>query len=211
MDLPHVVVVAASPQEAAAATAIAARLGPGARCAPSVAVAARSTDRRSVHAWVITDGELDAQVRAVRAAKGLPDALPVMVITDVTHAERVLTLLRAGADGVAPAGADVAVLGRCLVALTAGEIVLPRMAVRHVTYELRIGALRSDRTDSLLTDLSRREREVCVLLYAGLSTNEVAARLYVWAETVRSHLHAALHKLRLHSREELYGLLDSGR
>jgi DNA-binding NarL/FixJ family response regulator len=212
VELPSVVVVPAAPGPGDdAATQLAVRLGPQARCAPSVAVAARSLDRSSVQAWLVAEGDVDDQVVVTRAAKALPDPLPVMVVTDVHAAAGVVTLLRAGADGLVQVGADTEVMHRSLVAMSSGELVLPRAAVRHLASEVRVGALRSDRTDSLLGAVSRREREVCVMLYAGLATGEVATRLFVSAETVRSHLHAALRKLRLRSREELFVLLDSGR
>jgi LuxR family maltose regulon positive regulatory protein len=48
--------------------------------------------------------------------------------------------------------------------------------------------------------LSARERELLRLLAAGLSTSEIAAHLFITADTVRSHLKNIYGKLDVHSR-----------
>ena len=53
---------------------------------------------------------------------------------------------------------------------------------------------------ALIEPLSARERELLTLLAAGLTTPEIAARLYVTAGTVRSHLKTISRKLDVHSR-----------
>jgi LuxR family maltose regulon positive regulatory protein len=53
---------------------------------------------------------------------------------------------------------------------------------------------------ALVEPLSAREMELLRLLAAGLSTPEIAARLYVTAGTVRSHLKSISRKLDVHSR-----------
>ncbi|HWE63801.1 MAG TPA: LuxR C-terminal-related transcriptional regulator, partial [Chloroflexota bacterium] len=55
-------------------------------------------------------------------------------------------------------------------------------------------------TMALVEPLSARELELLQLLAAGLSTPEAAARLYITAGTVRSHLKTISRKLDVHSR-----------
>jgi LuxR family maltose regulon positive regulatory protein len=52
----------------------------------------------------------------------------------------------------------------------------------------------------LLDPLSGREGEVLRLLAAGLSTSEIAAQLFITADTVRTHLKHIYGKLDVHSR-----------
>lgn len=51
--------------------------------------------------------------------------------------------------------------------------------------------------------LSGRERDVTQLVVPGLSTREIAARLFISVHTVQDHLKAIFHKLDVHSRREL--------
>jgi DNA-binding CsgD family transcriptional regulator len=57
--------------------------------------------------------------------------------------------------------------------------------------------------------LTRRELEVAWLAASGLSSKEIAARLFVSARTVDNHLQAAYTKLGVTSREELASALGA--
>jgi DNA-binding NarL/FixJ family response regulator len=54
-----------------------------------------------------------------------------------------------------------------------------------------------------LAPLSRREREVALLVFAGRDNREIAAALGISAKTVEGHLSAAFVKLGVHSRTQL--------
>jgi DNA-binding NarL/FixJ family response regulator len=51
--------------------------------------------------------------------------------------------------------------------------------------------------------LTTREREVCTLLAAGLSGEEIAERLFLSAETVRTHIRNAIQRLGVKTRAQL--------
>ena len=59
---------------------------------------------------------------------------------------------------------------------------------------------RLDATQSVGTELTRRELEVLQLVTDGLGNAEIAARLYIVEGTVKNHLHNILEKLHLHNR-----------
>jgi PAS domain S-box-containing protein len=48
--------------------------------------------------------------------------------------------------------------------------------------------------------LTKREREVLTLIASGLQSEEIAARLFLATETVKSHAHNAMRKLGVHTR-----------
>ena len=61
------------------------------------------------------------------------------------------------------------------------------------------------------TPLTRREREIVTLIALGLETPEIAARLHLSVETVKSHVRNAMRKLRAHTRAQLVAVaLTSG-
>ena len=49
-------------------------------------------------------------------------------------------------------------------------------------------------------ELTEREREVMTLVSSGLQTGDIAERLFLSAETVKSHVHNAMGKLGAHTR-----------
>lgn len=59
--------------------------------------------------------------------------------------------------------------------------------------------------------LSQREREVLAALGQGLRDKEIAARLGISIETVRTHIRNALRTLGAHTREHAVALLSRRR
>jgi DNA-binding NarL/FixJ family response regulator len=64
------------------------------------------------------------------------------------------------------------------------------------------GQLMAGRSTLALTGLTSREREVLVLLADGLTTAELAARLFLSVETIRTHLRTAMRKLDADTRTQ---------
>lgn len=64
----------------------------------------------------------------------------------------------------------------------------------------RLGNEQGGRTEEAA--LTRREREILGLVATGLRTDEIADRLAVSPETVKSHVHNAMTKLRAHTRSQ---------
>jgi DNA-binding NarL/FixJ family response regulator len=57
--------------------------------------------------------------------------------------------------------------------------------------------------------MTRREREVIVLIAEGLSNKEIASQLHLATDTVKSHVHNILEKLALHTRLEIASFAHS--
>lgn len=51
--------------------------------------------------------------------------------------------------------------------------------------------------------MTKREREIIVLIADGLSNKEIAQQLNIATHTVKSHLHNIMEKLALHSRLQI--------
>jgi DNA-binding NarL/FixJ family response regulator len=148
----------------------------------------------------------DGRVALALLAERVPDA--ALVVLTVSRDDRDLfDALRAGARGYLLKDTDPGRMATALRTVLAGEAVLPGSLLAQVreTFRRPRGRLRLRRPG---VQLSEREWEVLELLNEGLSTAEIAARLYVAPVTVRSHVAAILRKLQVRSRDEVLSLLS---
>ena len=117
--------------------------------------------------------------------------LGVLLYTGVDDQEILSEALDCGARGFAlKAGAPEELLG-AIRAVAAGESYVDRRL-----RPLLLGRLTTER----IGVLSPREREVLDLLAQGLTGEEVATRLTLSPETVRTHVRNAMDKLEAHTR-----------
>ena len=132
----------------------------------------------------------------------LPDTAIVM-LTISRNDDDLFDALRAGASGYLLKDMDPARLGAALDGVLAGEAALPRSLTARVIEEFRgRGKRRLPFTGERGAALTSREWEVLDLMRDGLSTAEIAERLFVSRVTVRRHVSGILRKLQVGSREE---------
>jgi DNA-binding NarL/FixJ family response regulator len=150
------------------------------------------------------------------AAADITQALPgtaVVILTASGDDEDLFLALRAGASGYLAKEMDPARLGAALRSVLAGESVLPRWLVRKVAQEFRPTSRRRflvpDRTTPV--QLTEREAEILDLMDEGMSTEQMADRLFVAPVTVRSHVAAILRKLRVKDRDAAVRLARGSR
>lgn len=84
--------------------------------------------------------------------------------------------------------------------IAAGEALLAPTVTRRLISEF--ARQRPQRETAVLTDLTPRETEVLRLVAEGLSNPEIAARLTVTEETVKTHVSRVLNKLGLRDRTQ---------
>ena len=132
----------------------------------------------------------------------LPDVAVVM-LTASRDDEDLFAALRAGASGYLLKDMDPSRLCPALRGVLAGEAVLPRWLVLKVVDQLRATPRRRivlpNRTAS--AQLTEREAEILDLMAGGLSTEEIAGKLFLAQVTVRTHISAILKKLRVPDRK----------
>lgn len=146
---------------------------------------------------------------AEEIARLLPDAAVVMLTVSQAD-EDLFDALEAGALGYLLKDTSPLRLADALRAVLAGEAALPAHLVTKVVSEFR--RRRRRRRLSLPgrkpVDLTDREYEVLAMLRDGLSTAEIAQRLFVAPVTVRTHVASILHKLRVPDRRAAVELLE---
>ena len=147
----------------------------------------------------------------ITAAREITRSLPgtaVVMLTASAEDADLFDALRAGASGYLLKDTDPALLVDELRGALAGEAAMSRRLVGRIMEEFRSPATpRFVRRSRASAKLSAREWEVMELLGEGLSTDDVAQRLFVSPTTVRVHVSGVLRKLRVKDRESAFRLL----
>jgi two-component system nitrate/nitrite response regulator NarL len=144
---------------------------------------------------IATPGSIDG-ARRLR----LLDAAPAIVTLGVTDTdEEVLACAEAGAVGYVTREGSVDELVVALYAAARGELICsPRIAG---CLARRVAALSAGREIHREPwRLSRRERQIALLLGEDLSNKEIAVRLTIEVSTVKNHVHNILNKLQVERR-----------
>jgi len=139
----------------------------------------------------------------------LPDTAVVMLTVSRQDSD-LFDALRAGASGYVLKDGYTDRLGAALRQVLAGEASLPGSLVARLIEEFRD---REHRRVPLAGQgaarLTGREWDVLELMREGLTTAQIAERLYVSQTTVRSHVSRVLHKLKVSDREAAVRLFDA--
>ena len=142
-------------------------------------------------------------------SRELPDAAVVMLTVSRTDSD-LFNALRAGASGYLLKDIDPVRLPLALRGVLEGEAALPRRLVALLIEEFRERKRR--RRIPLVgrrgVELTDREWEVLELMKQGLTTEEIAGRLFISPVTVRTHVSAILKKLHVTTREAALELLE---
>jgi DNA-binding NarL/FixJ family response regulator len=130
----------------------------------------------------------------------------VVVLTGVSSADQVVDAVRRGARAWLPKTVDANHLVRVIHGVFNGESWIPPEFLGYVLRQFITG--RSELTNKLdpLSVLTARERDVLQCAVDGLSRTEIARRLYLSPNTVRTHTQNMLAKLATHSMLETVSL-----
>ena len=126
----------------------------------------------------------------------------VLVLTTFDLDEYVYDALQAGASGFLLKDAPPDTLFEAVRVVAAGDALLAPAVTRRLIAEFaRLRPPQRVRREDL-DALTRREVEVLALVAAGLSNHEIAERLVLSNETVKTHVSHVLRKLRLRDRAQ---------
>jgi len=143
--------------------------------------------------------EIDGLEAARQIKSELPDT-EILVLTMHRSEEYFFEMLKAGASGYLLKGAETSDLIQGIRTVAGGEVFLyPIMAQKLVRDYLT--RLSNEETTNKL--LSKREKEIILLLADGFTSKEIAEKLVISPSTVHSHRTNIMRKLDLNSRHEL--------
>jgi DNA-binding NarL/FixJ family response regulator len=143
-----------------------------------------------------------AAIRLCEELHGRDEAPHVILLSYSSEAERIVDSVRAGAVAWVRKDESLEHLLRVIRGVAQGETWLPPAEAGHVLRLLMAERQQQQDNDGLLAALTPREREVLACLAEGAGRQEVAARLHLSANTVRTHLQNLMAKLGVHSTLE---------
>lgn len=153
--------------------------------------------------------QLTSEIRTL-----LPES-QIMIVSMHSKIDRIAEAFQAGAKGYVVKESAGERLLQGLEAVGKGEYFLDSSVSHEVVKKLMKFPLKEAKiTDAAYGTLTPREQEVMRLLAEGLSTKEVAEKLFISPKTVENHRANIMKKLDLHSSLELFrfaariGLLD---
>jgi len=140
-------------------------------------------------------------LQATRQITTMPDPPKILVLTTFDLDDYVYEALRSGASGFLLKDASAGELARAVRLVAAGDAMLAPGVTRRLIAEFaRMGAPRGPSRS--LNELTERESEVLTLVARGLSNAEIAERLIVAEQTVKTHVSRILMKLGLRDRTQ---------
>jgi DNA-binding NarL/FixJ family response regulator len=130
----------------------------------------------------------------------------VVMLSAASEPQRIVTAVRAGAVGWVRKDESIDHLLRVIRGVVRGETWLPPTELGGVLRLLIEDQDDRRGCDELLATLTPRERDVLFHLVEGAGRKEVAERLQLSANTVRTHLQSLMAKLGVHSTLEVVAL-----
>ncbi|WP_127820575.1 response regulator [Microbacterium sp. CPCC 204701] len=142
-------------------------------------------------------------ISATRELAASAPATRILMLTTFDVDDYVFDALSAGAAGFLLKDASPEELARAVRVVAEGESLLAPSATRALIerFAATRGPRRTDRV--VLGELTEREREILVGVAQGESNSEIAARLFIAEQTVKTHVSRILSKLGARDRAQL--------
>jgi DNA-binding NarL/FixJ family response regulator len=137
-------------------------------------------------------------IECTRRLKELCPSIQILILTVYEDNERIFGALKAGASGYLLKRSDPADILRAIQDVKQGGAPMSSQIARRVVQSFREEPSQAPAVE----DLSQREEEILQHLSKGYSSKEIADRLSVSVNTVRTHLQHIYDKLHVRSRTE---------
>ena len=137
-------------------------------------------------------------VAALEALRERADRRPVVLLTAEISNRQLLSVMRAGVEGIVPKDGAEGELVETLEKVAAGErAIAPKILQRALDLSLNPDG------GGPLARLNPRERRISRLVARGLRNRDIGAELNIGEGTVKVYLHTIYQKLQIENRTEL--------
>ena len=131
-----------------------------------------------------------------------PDRPHILMLTTFDVDDYVYEALRIGASGFMLKDAPAEELARAVRVVAQGDSLLAPSVTKRLIAEVTKSRSGVPKDSPRLRELTPRELEVLELIARGLSNTEIATRLFVAEQTVKTHVSRVLAKLGLRDRAQ---------
>jgi DNA-binding NarL/FixJ family response regulator len=144
---------------------------------------------------------------AVRVVEECAERCRVLVLSRDENQDALLAALEAGAAGFLARTSPLGDLIAAIRSIHLGEATVPPMMLGPLLAALIRRRREQAGVMQRISALTRREREVLVLVCRGADSRTIAEELVISPETARTHVQNVLGKLGVHSRTEAAALV----
>lgn len=137
-------------------------------------------------------------VQTLEALRARGDRRPVVLLTAEISDRQLLSVMRAGVDGIVPKdGAEDELIDALEIVAAGGRSIAPPILQRALDLSLNPDA------GGPLDRLNPRERRIARLVARGLRNRDIGAAMNIGEGTVKVYLHTMYQKLGIENRTEL--------
>lgn len=137
-------------------------------------------------------------IECIKKLKMIHPRMEMIVLTAYDNSENVFEAIRAGASGYLLKSISPAKIIEAIYDVFGGGSVMSSQIARKVMETFAV----KENTNEYFQDLSRREQEILEQLSKGFRYKEIAEKLFISIETVRTHVRNIYEKLHVNSRVE---------
>jgi two-component system nitrate/nitrite response regulator NarL len=144
-----------------------------------------------------------ASIQVVRGIRATYPEARLIVMGLIPVESEILGLVKEGVSGFVLKDASISDFVASIRAVASGQRVFPTSLTDSLLSQIVENATKKGMVDIADVKMTTREREIVDLIADGLSNKEIAKRLSIATDTVKSHVHNILEKLSLRSRVEV--------
>ncbi|MGE5402004.1 MAG: LuxR C-terminal-related transcriptional regulator [Ignavibacteriales bacterium] len=144
-------------------------------------------------------------LEVVKVIKNHSPETKIIVMDLIPLQNDVFEFVQAGVSGFTLKDADITEFVKTIRSVLHGERVLPSNLTGSLFSQIVEHAVNGSRTSIIVESvrMTKRERQVILLIADGFTNKEIAQKLHLSTYTVKSHVHNILEKLSLHTRVQI--------
>jgi len=152
-------------------------------------------------------------IELIKVMKEKYSHIKILVLTTFYDDDFITEAISSGADGYLLKGGGKDVIVGAINQIVSGITVLDKVVMNRL-YDLMKNNLIKENKDTkekneindnldIPTDLTRREKEICMLMVDGLSNKQIANKLFISEGTVKNYISRIYDKTGIHDRVKL--------
>lgn len=137
-----------------------------------------------------------------RIKKEFPE-IKILVLTTFYDDKNITDAITAGADGYLLKGSGKDAILSAINGIMGGQNVIGHKVMERMAALLKKNKDTSEASGKLMSDLTAREKEICLLVSQGLNNKQIADELYISEGTVKNYISSIYDKTGIHDRSKL--------